>query len=116
MPVFCIVVFLALVAGIVIALRELAAAAASIWAGVVATAMHIVTVIGIVICVLGALAAAVAVIYVIGTFLERIHRSHLYARHQREQLAMEWDQRMYDRRELRDRGRYHLTGPEGFDR
>lgn len=94
MPVFCIVVFLALVAGIVIALRELAAAAASIWAGVVATAMHIVTVIGTVICVLGGLAALVAVIYMLGTFLERIHRSHLYARHRQMELAMQWDRQI----------------------
>jgi hypothetical protein len=80
------------VAGAVIALKALAAAFRAFWAGVVEIATHVATVIGVVICVLGGLATLVALLYVAGTFAERLYRLRLGARHQRDQLAMEWDQ------------------------
>jgi hypothetical protein len=47
-----------------------------------------------------------SMIYMLGTFLERIHRSHLYARHRQMELAMQWDRQIMMR---------YPEGPEDFD-
>jgi hypothetical protein len=86
--------------------EALADAWRTLWTSVVQIAEHAVTAVGMVICVLGALAALVALVYVIGTFAERMHRSHLYARHRREELAMDWDRMIMMR---------YPEGPEDFD-
>jgi hypothetical protein len=78
----------------------------SFWGGVVEIATAVLTTVGVVICVLGALAALVITVYVIGTFVERMHRQHLYSRHRREQLAMEWDMKLI---------KQYPEGPEDFD-
>jgi hypothetical protein len=73
-------------------LRALSTWWTSFWGGLVEIATAAITTGGVVICVLGALATLVAIVYVIGTFAERMHRAHLYSRRQRERIAMEWDE------------------------
>ncbi len=79
------------------ALRAFAEWWRTFWGGVVEMVTSVMTVVGVTICVLGALAATVATVYVIGTFVERMHRQHLYARHRREELAMAWDLQLSNR-------------------